>query len=219
MEGRSIMLEYTDYIKIFITLLAVVDPIGAMPIIAGLAPHGGRSELNSIAGTAALTVAAILLIALFVGEELLYFFGISINSFKISGGILLMLMALSMLQAKTGKTAPNLQEAEALENHRSLAIVPVSMPLLAGPGAISAVILYAQMGDSLEHYLLIGLDILIVVLILWAVIRFIPWLTRRLGQTGINVFTRLMGLILSALAIEFMANGLKGLFPVLSTPL
>jgi multiple antibiotic resistance protein len=210
------MLEYTDYIKIFIALLAVVDPIGAMPIIAGLAARDNRTALNSIADTAALTVAAILLISLFVGEELLYFFGISINSFKISGGILLMLMALSMLQAKTSETVQNRQEAEALENHRSLAVVPLSMPLLAGPGAISAVILYAQMGNSIEHYLLISLDILVVVLILWTVIRFIPWLTRHLSQTGINVFTRLMGLVLSALAIEFMASGLKGLFPVLS---
>jgi multiple antibiotic resistance protein len=217
MEEGPMMLEYTDYIKIFITLLAVVDPIGAMPIIAALAEPGNRTQLNSIAGTAALTVAAILLVSLFVGEELLYFFGISINSFKISGGILLILMALSMLQAKTSETVQNRQEAEALENHRSIAIVPVSMPLLAGPGAISAVILYAQMGNSVEHYLLISLDILAVVLILWAVIRFIPWLTRHLGQTGINVFTRLMGLILSALAIEFMASGLKGLFPVLSS--
>jgi multiple antibiotic resistance protein len=213
------MLEYTDYIKIFITLLAVVDPIGAMPIIAAWVARGERVHLNAIAGTAALAVAAILLISLFVGEELLYFFGISINSFKISGGILLMLMALSMLQAKTSETVQNRKEAEALDDHRSLAIVPLSMPLLAGPGAISAVILYAQMGSSIEHYLLVSLDILVVVLILWAVIRFIPWLTGHLGQTGINVFTRLMGLILSALAIEFMASGLKGLFPVLSTPL
>ncbi|MGJ0486826.1 MAG: YchE family NAAT transporter [Methylomicrobium sp.] len=211
------MLDYTDYIKIFITLLAVVDPIGVMPIIAGLTAQGSRADLNSIAGTAALAVAAILLISLFVGEELLYFFGISISSFKISGGILLMLMALAMLQAKTSEMVQNRQEAEALEYPRSLAIVPLSIPLLAGPGAISAVILYAQMSDSIEHYLLISLDILAVVLILWIVIRFIPWLTRHLGQTGINVFTRLMGLILSALAIEFMASGLKGLFPILST--
>ncbi|MEC4750568.1 YchE family NAAT transporter [Methylomicrobium sp. Wu6] len=210
------MLEYTDYIKIFITLLAVVDPIGAMPIIAGMVGRGSRTQLNAIASTAALAVTAILFISLFIGEDLLYFFGISINSFKISGGILLMLMALSMLQAKTSETVQNRQEAETLENHKSIAIVPVSMPLLAGPGAISTVILYAQMGDSVRHYLLISLDILAVVLILWIVIRFIPWLTRRLGQTGINVFIRLMGLVLSALAIEFMASGLKGLFPVLS---
>ncbi|MGR8940841.1 MAG: YchE family NAAT transporter [Gammaproteobacteria bacterium] len=210
------MLEYTDYIKIFIALLAVVDPIGVMPIIAGLGARENRAELNSIARTAAVTVALILSAALFIGEELLYFFGISIDSFKISGGILLMLMAVSMLQAKTSETVQNREEAEALENRASIAVVPLSMPLLAGPGAISAVILYAQMADSIWHYLLISLDILAVVLILWTVIRFIPWLTRHLSRTGINVFTRLMGLVLSALAIEFMASGLKGLFPLLS---
>jgi len=209
------MIEYTDYIKILIALVAVVDPLGVMPIIATLTA-GNRAEMRSIAGTVAFSVAVILLLALFAGENLLHFFGISINSFKVSGGILLMLMAISMLQAKTSELVHNRQEAEANANRQSSAVVPISMPLLAGPGAISTVILYAQTDDSLWHYLLISLDIVTVALILWLVIRFIPWLTRHLSQTGINIFTRLMGLVLSALAVEFIAGGLKGLFPILS---
>jgi len=209
------MIEYTDYIKILIALVAVVDPLGVMPIIATLTA-GNRAEMRSIAGTVAFSVAVILLIALFAGESLLHFFGISINSFKVSGGILLMLMAISMLQAKTSELVHNRQEAEANANRQSSAVVPISMPLLAGPGAISMVILYAQTDGSLWHYLLISLDIVTVALILWIVIRFIPWLTQHLSQTGINIFTRLMGLVLSALAVEFIAGGLKGLFPILS---
>ncbi|WP_024298217.1 YchE family NAAT transporter [Methylomicrobium lacus] len=209
------MIEYTDYIKILIALVAVVDPLGVMPIIASLTA-GNRAEMRSIAGTVAFSVAVILLIALFAGENLLQFFGISINSFKVSGGILLMLMAISMLQAKTSELVHNRQEAEANANRQSSAVVPISMPLLAGPGAISMVILYAQTDGSLWHYLLISLDIVTVALILWIVIRFIPWLTQHLSQTGINIFTRLMGLVLSALAVEFIAGGLKGLFPILS---
>jgi len=209
------MIEYTDYIKILIALVAVVDPLGVMPIVASLTA-GNRAEMRSIAGTVAFSVAVILLIALFAGENLLQFFGISINSFKVSGGILLMLMAISMLQAKTSELVHNRQEAEANANRQSSAVVPISMPLLAGPGAISMVILYAQTDGSLWHYLLISLDIVTVALILWIVIRFIPWLTQHLSQTGINIFTRLMGLVLSALAVEFIAGGLKGLFPILS---
>lgn len=210
------MLEYTDYIKIFIALLAVVDPLGVAPIIAALTTRVGDAELKKIAATVAITVLTILLLALFVGEDILIFFGISIHSFMVSGGILLMLMAVSMLQAKISETVQNKAEAKEGEAKESIAVVPLSMPLLAGPGAISAVILYGQSGSGPKHFLFMSLDIIMVVIILWVVISCIPWLTRHISRTGINIFTRFMGLILSALAIEFMATGLKGLFPVLA---
>lgn len=212
------MLEITDYIKIFIALLAVVDPMGVMPIIAGMTAGMKAAELNAIAGTTAVAVLTILLTALFVGEKLLLFFGISLYSFMVSGGILLMLMAISMLQAKTSETVQNRAEAAEGEARESIAVVPISMPLLAGPGAISTVILYAQSGAGQLHYLLMSVDIVAVVVILWVVIRCIPWLTRRLSRTAINIFTRLMGLILSALAVEFIAAGIKGMFPALTAP-
>ncbi|MGZ8142546.1 MAG: MarC family protein [Methylosarcina sp.] len=210
------MLEYTDYIKIFIALLAVVDPLGVAPIIAALTTRVGDAELKKIAVTVAFTVLTILLLALFIGEDMLIFFGISIHSFMVSGGILLMLMAISMLQAKISETVQNKVEAKEGEAKESVAVVPLSMPLLAGPGAISTVILYGQSGSGSRHFLFMSLDIIMVVIILWVVISCIPWLTRHISRTGINIFTRLMGLILSALAIEFMATGLKGLFPILA---
>lgn len=211
------MLEYTDYIKIFVALLAVVDPLGVMPIIAAMTSNMSRKELNNIACSVALIVMTILLLTLFVGENLLLFFGVSISSFMVSGGILLMLMAISMLQAKTSETVRNKAEAEEDNGKASIALVPLSMPLLAGPGAISAVILYAQSGKETIHLLLMSLDIILVSAILWGVIRSIPWLTSNISRTGINAFTRLMGLILSALAVEFIAAGIKGLFPILSS--
>jgi multiple antibiotic resistance protein len=210
------MLEYTDYIKIFVALFAVVDPIGIIPIIAALTARTKASELKNIENTVVITVTTILLLALFLGENLLVFFGISINSFLVSGGILLMLMALSMLQAKISKTVHTKKEAEEGEARQSIAVVPLSMPLLAGPGAISTVIMYSHRGTDINHYLIMSLDIIAVMAVLWIVLRTTPWLIRHLSQTGINIFTRLMGLILSALAVEFIASGLKGLFPVLA---
>jgi multiple antibiotic resistance protein len=210
------MLEYTDYIKIFIALLAVVDPLGAAPIIAALTTRIGDAELKKIAVTVAFTVLTILLLALFIGENMLIFFGISIHSFMVSGGILLMLMAISMLQARISPTVHNKVEAKEGEAKESIAVVPLSMPLLAGPGAISTVILYGQSGSGSRHFLFMCLDIILVVIILWVVISCIPWLARHLSRTGINIFTRLMGLILSALAVEFIATGVKGLFPALA---
>jgi len=210
------MLEYTDYIKIFVALLAVVDPIGTVPIVAALTSHSKALDIKMIAKTVVLAVTAILLLALFFGEELLIFFGISINSFRVSGGILLMLMAISMLQAEISPTVQTREEAREGEVKQSIAVVPLAMPLLAGPGAISTVILYAPGGKGMMHYLMMSLDIIAVVAILWVVLNCIPWLTRHLSKTGINIFSRLMGVILSALAVEFIASGLKGLFPVLA---
>jgi multiple antibiotic resistance protein len=208
------MLEYTDYLKIFIALLAVVDPLAAMPIIVAMTVRDKTTELKVIARTVVLSVTIVLLIALYFGQQVLIFFGISINSFRVSGGILLMLMSLSMLQGKISETVRN--EEEAKEDAKQAAIVPLSIPLLAGPGAISTVILYAQKGHGIDHYLMISLDIVAVTAILWCVLRATPWLTQRLSRTGINVVIRLMGLILLALAVEFIAGGLKGLFPKLA---
>jgi multiple antibiotic resistance protein len=209
------MLEYTEYLKIFIALLAVVDPLAAVPVVAVL--NGGDKPLGLklIARTVVLTVTAVLLLALFTGESVLIFFGISINSFRVSGGILLMLMSLSMLQGKISETVLNRAEVKEGEAAETFAVVPLAIPFLAGPGAISTVILYAHRGQDIHHYLMISLIILAIGFILWVVLRVTPWLSQRLNQTAINIVIRLMGLILLALAVEFIAGGLKGLFPVL----
>ena len=210
------MLEYTDHIKIFISLLAVVDPIGIVPIVSAMTARTAASELRSIEKTVVFSVTTILFMALFFGENLLRFFGISINSFQVSGGILLMLMAISMLQAKVSATVQTEDEFQEGEAKPSIAVVPLSIPLLAGPGAISTVVLYAARGRNINHYLMMSVDIIAVVFILWLALRCATWLNRNLSRTSINVFTRLMGLILSALAVEFIASGMKGLFPGLA---
>lgn len=209
------MLEYTDYIKIFIALLAVLDPLAAVPVVVTLTSGSKTEELKKIVRTVVFAVLTILLVALFMGEHLLDFFGITINSFKVAGGILLMMMAISMLHGKMSETVQNEQELQEGETKASVAVVPLAMPLLAGPGAISAIILYAHKGTDLHHYLMMFAVIVLVVMILWMVLASVPWLSKHISRTGINVFTRLMGLIIAALAVEFIANGLKGLFPVL----
>lgn len=213
------MLEHTEYMKIFIGLLAVLDPLAVVPIVFTLTSGSSQKELKKIVTTVVFTVISILLVSLFLGEYLLYYFGITINSFKVAGGILLMMMAISMLHGKISETVHTKQEIKEGETKESVAVVPLSVPLLAGPGAISAVILYANRGSDINHYLMMMLIIILIILILWGVLASIPWLSRHISLTGINVFTRLMGLIIAALAVEFIADGLKGLFPVLATGL
>lgn len=211
-------MTYADYVKIFIGLLAIVNPIGAVPLFISITSDETSAQRQEIVRLVAIGTTVILLLALFAGEELLAFFGISIDSFRVGGGILLLLMAIAMLHGKTSQAKQTDEELDESITKENVAIVPLAMPLLAGPGAISAVILAAHRGSGFSHYGLLSLAILALGLVVWVALRLAPLMASRLGATGINVFTRIMGLILAAISVEFIANGLKGLFPVLGGP-
>lgn len=210
------MLEITDYIKIFISLLAIANPFGAIPVFISMTADENSKQLRRTIHQVAIGVASILLAVLFFGDLLLQFFGISINSFRTGGGILILLIAIAMLHAKTTGVRQTTEEADESIEKESVAIVPLAMPLLAGPGAISTVILAAHKASGVAHYAMIALAIVVLSVLIWAVLRLSPMIAARIGTTGINIFTRIMGLILAAIAVEFIANGIKGLFPVLA---
>jgi multiple antibiotic resistance protein len=213
--GLLAMLDFTEYSKIFISLFAILDPIGMIPIIilytaSMIAPN--RAQLGRLVS---LVVCAILLVALLIGEPLLSFFGISISSFRVAGGILLMLMSIKMLLGNLNQIASTGNDSSDEEALSANAIVPLSTPLLAGPGSISAVILEAHKAHGIEHYMVMGFEIIILSISVWLTFLIAPWMARRLGKIGIDIFTRLMGLILAAIAVEFIASGIRGLFPTL----
>lgn len=210
------MTEYSEYLKILVALVAIVNPIGAIPIYVSLSAEMSERERERMPSVIPVAVVSILMAALFFGELLLAFFGITIDSFRVGGGILLLILSISMLHAKNSATRHTTEEMQESGDKESVAIVPLSTPLLAGPGAISSVILYSQKSSSVLHYTLIAVDILVLGFMLWAVFKLTPWISRNISKTGINIFTRLMGLVLAAIAVEFIANGLKGLFPVLA---
>ena len=210
------MLEFTEYTKIFISLFAILDPIGIIPIIILLSAGMTASQRNRTGRHASLAVFLILLAALLIGESLLAFFGISIHSLGLAGGILLMLMAFKMLNGNVHQLTPETKGLSSADDSRSvLAIVPLSTPLLAGPGSISTVILNAHKATDITHYLSMSLIIFFLSLSVWLTFLAAPWVERRMGTLGIDIFTRLMGLILAAIAVEFVAGGLRGLFPAL----
>jgi multiple antibiotic resistance protein len=203
------------YTKFFIGLLAIVNPIGTVPMFLDACRDMTDEERNRTGRNVFVTVLAVLLVVLFTGEAILNFFGITINSFRVAGGILIFIMALSMLHAKVSPAKQTREEAEDLENKDSVAIVPLGIPLLAGPGAISTVIVYShQYRDLLDVLILAGI-ILAVSLTVWLCLRASLRLRDIMGRTGINVITRIMGLIMAAIGIEIIATGLKGMFPVL----
>ena len=207
------MLDFTEYTKIFISLFAILDPIGIIPIIVLFTAEMTSAKRAHVGRLASLTVCAILLVALLIGQPLLAFFGISISSFRVAGGILLLLMSIKMLLGNFYRAGQD--ETADGEGVSANAIVPLSTPLLAGPGSISAVIVEAHKGSGLQHYLIMGLEIVLLSITVWLTFLIAPWVAQRLGKLGINVFTRLMGLILAAISVGFIANGLRGLFPVL----
>ncbi len=211
------MLEISEYLKFFVGLLALINPLGVVPIFISMTPRNTPAERNQIIDQVGIGVAIILLVALFFGELLLQFFAITIDSFRVGGGILILIMAISMIQAKTSAIKQTSEEAQESSGKSEIAIVPLAMPLLAGPGSISTVILAAHRGNTVGHYLLVACSIVLLAVAVWWVLRLSPFIVKRISATGINISSRIMGLVLSAIAVEFIANGLKGLFPALNS--
>jgi multiple antibiotic resistance protein len=210
------MAAWVEYLKFFAGLVAILNPIGVIPIFINLTYNQTAAERNRTALVSAVTVGVVLAVSLLCGELILNFFGISVASFQVAGGILILLNSMSMLQAKMGATRQTEEEAQETAEREDVAVVPIGVPLTAGPGAISTVILYghkpALFGSSV---ILIG-GIAVVALIVWMAFRLAPLISRALSRTGINIVTRLMGLIMAAIGIEFIASGLRILFPSLA---
>jgi len=208
--------SWTEYLKYFAGLLAIVNPVGAVPLFVNMTAQQTPAQKKHTGLVASFATCVVLLVVLLTGEAILRFFGISIASFRVGGGILLLLIAISMLHAKTSPAKQTEEEAIDSSERDSIAVVPLAIPILAGPGAISTIILYAQRRDSISHYLLLSGEIVLVSLVVLFCFLAAPHLARILGKTGINIVTRIMGLIMAAIGVEFIANGLKQLFPVLA---
>jgi multiple antibiotic resistance protein len=151
-----------------------------------------------------------------LGDALFAFFGIRLASFRVGGGILLLLMAISMLQAQTPAAKHAATEDEEARSKEHVGVVPLGIPLLAGPGSISLVIDAVQRAPQTAGKLVLSAEIAIVGLAAWAALRSGDRIFAKVGETGINVVTRLMGLILAAVAVELLAAGALALFPGLA---
>jgi len=207
------MIDWTDYAKFFIGLLAIVNPIGIVPVFISLTRNQTDRQRNTAALRAAITVGTVLVVSLLMGEALLGFFGISVDSFRVAGGILILLMAISMLHGGISAEKQTPDEAQDAEEKDNVAVVPLGMPLLAGPGAISTIIIYSHRGQGVGHHaVLLGIA-LALALLTWMALRAGPLIADRLGRTGLNIVSRIMGLLLAAIGVEFIANGLRQLFP------
>jgi len=211
-----VMEHWTEYTRFFTALLVILDPFLAIPIFLSLTTGYSRAERARVARIAVTTVAAVLVVSALVGETVLHWMGTSLASFRVGGGIVLFLMALAMLQARDDPVRTSPGEAMPSAERATVAVVPLGIPLLAGPGAISTVIIAVDRSRAPYHVPLLFLCVLLVCGVLWVVLRLAEPIGRRLGDLGLHIINRLFGLILVAISVEIAANGLRQLFPILA---
>ncbi|MEO6031105.1 MAG: MarC family protein [Burkholderiaceae bacterium] len=207
-----------DLLKPLIALLALVNPIGAVPFFIHFTQGFGREQRRRTARVAAIAAFVVIAVSALAGLKIIEFFGISLASFQVGGGMLLLISALQMLNAQPAESRKEdlVEGGERADAGASIAVVPLTIPLLTGPATISTVVIYAeQTRHWWELGILVGYGLVIGVMV-WVAFSLSGRIAKFLGKTGINVMTRLMGLLLAALAVEVMSNGLVKLFPALA---
>ncbi len=201
--------------KPLITLLAIVNPLACVPFFIHYTQGFSRAQRQRTILVSSLSAFIVIAASALLGLQILEFFGISLASFQVGGGMLLLTSALSMLNAQPAEAKATPNEVNDASARASIAVVPLTIPLLTGPATMSTVVIYADQAKTLlQHTALVGYGV-VVALATAVCFTLAEPIARVLGQTGINVMTRLMGLILAALAVEVMADGLTQLFPAL----
>ena len=207
-------------LKPLITLLAIVNPLAIVPFFIHYTQDFSPSQRRHTVYVSAFSAFVVIAVCALAGLEILAFFGISLASFQVGGGMLLLISALNMLNARPAEAKPGSNDmengAEKSAQGASIAVVPLTIPLLTGPATMSTVVIYADKAKTLLQLgTLIGYGVVVSLATLLCFLLATP-IARVLGKTGISVMTRLMGLILAALAVEVMSDGLTKLFPVLA---
>lgn len=212
----TIALGMSSQIKFLVGIFAILNPVGAIPIFLSMAEDRSAQEMHHIAMKAAVAVTVILVLSVWIGDGLLNFFGIGLPAFRIAGGLLVLMIAIAMFHAKTSAAGHTDAEKREAESKNDIAIVPLAIPLLAGPGAISLVIVDAHQAKGLTDKILLCAVIMAIGVIVWLVLRMAEPIGARLGTTGLNIGTRIMGLLLAAMAVQFIVDGLVILLPGLA---
>ena len=200
-------MDWLETVKFFAALFAIMNPVGNMPIFLSVTDGRSPAERSHIAAVAAAAVAVILAVCALIGAQLLAAFGISVAGLRTAGGLIILSIAYSLLHAKpSGMHHDAEADAEAQQNP---GIYPLAMPLLAGPGAIATVIIFAHGVHGGGAYLgLIGVVVVMAALLFLGMRLAVP-VSRLLGQAGMNIITRIMGIILAAIAVEMVFAGAR----------
>ena len=204
------MTELPALIAAFTTMFIIIDPPGLAPVFIALTQGMTAAQRRAIAIRACVVSLGLMLVFLFLGEAVLSFIGISMDAFRIAGGILLFLTALDMLfQKRQARREENAAEGQA-EHEDDPSVFPLALPLIVGPGAITTIILLAGEAQGAADFGAIAGVIVAVLLMVLLAFLAAPALERVLGKTGLNIVTRVLGMLLAALAVQFVLDGLRG---------
>jgi multiple antibiotic resistance protein len=206
---------FDQLVKFFVVFLVVVEPIGVIPIFIGLTEGATEAERRRMARKGVVIAAAILLVFSLVGGPFLRLMGISIDAFRIFGGLLLFLIALEMVFARPSGSRTSEPEQEEGRHKADISVFPLAFPFIAGPGALATILLAfgPAHDDPLMFAGLLGC-VALVLLITLATLYLASPVMRVMGVTGANVINRLFGVVLGALAVQFVIDGLRGSFGV-----
>lgn len=201
----SVLSDFKFFWEAFVTLVVITDPPGVVPVFLGMTAGKPAPERNRLAWQAAVVALGVIVAFAAFGRSILTYLGVELPSLQAAGGLLLLLVALELL---TGKAA----EPAELENTRAnVAFVPLGTPLLAGPGAIVATMLFVQRIDSVGSVIAFAAAIASVVLLLWVAMRFSGVVLAVLKSSGVELLTRIAGLLLSAIAVQLIVDAVRAL--------
>jgi multiple antibiotic resistance protein len=208
-------MSIAESIQFIVAMAVMMNPLGSLSIFLDLTKNASLAEKRTIACHTGMAIIVIMLMSIWVGRELLHIFGITIPAFRFAGGIILLLVGLSMLQSQDSPIRNTPEDMEAAKGRESIAIVPLAVPIIVGPGVISTLVLAA--GDHSEYGAKLWLSILCLFLsiVMGALLYYATHITRLVGVSVIKVVTRIMGMIIMSIAVGMLMDGLVGLLPIL----
>ena len=217
-SGRRAGMDWTFALSSLATLVAIVDPIGATAIFLAFFGERPGIEQRRAARITATTVLVTALVAFMAGERILTFFGISVAALKVTGGLIVASVGALMLRGSLAASAtlPSSPEA-ATRATAAVAMVPLGVPIIGGAGTISSVIVFSHLATSWEQWTSVIAVIALTAALLFLTLRSAERVNRFIGRTGLDLLSRLMGLILLAMGVQFVADGVDDLFPILSS--
>jgi len=191
----------------FSAVFFVVDPIGVVPIFIAITGGDSPQKTRDTARRAVLVASGLLVFFALFGTLLFKVIGVNLSAFRVAGGIVLLITALDMLRARQSETRTSPEEAQEATGKEDVAIVPLAIPLLAGPGAIATVMVLNSRGGGLVDTVAVVVSVLVTMVATYFLLRGAPLVQRVLGQSGVAVLQRVMGLLLAAIAVQFVAEG------------
>ena len=203
------MVDFLFLVTVYVAVFSVLNPIGAIPTLISLTSNYTPEERRKVIERSITVAGGVIIGFMFIGVYIFDVLGISISDFELAGGVLLFKVAFDMLQGKTSNTKLTADEEKESLSKDEIGVVPLGMPLLAGPGTITTTMIYFNLRSTgLEDKIMVFVAVILVIISAFIVLRSSTLLFKRLGRTGSMIISRVMGLLLAAIGVEFMANGI-----------